>query len=160
MLGAPSCPVALPVLTHPTGEQHDAESGLVYLRARSYDPASGRFLQPDPLGLGGGDHSLYAYAGNRPTLLTDPRGEIPAGAAKCIFGGMIVGGLAMAATRSPAGGAIGGVVGCIAGVALIPEESKPAPTPTPTPTPLGGQGASEASPQTVQWAGSLIARGQ
>jgi RHS repeat-associated protein len=31
-----------------TGEQQDSESGLVYLRARMYDPQIGRFLQRDP----------------------------------------------------------------------------------------------------------------
>src|SRR6059058_5818382 len=34
-----------------TGEQADGETGLAYLRARSYDPATGRFLQQDPAGL-------------------------------------------------------------------------------------------------------------
>jgi RHS repeat-associated protein len=31
-----------------TGEQHDGDSGLYYLRARHYDPATGRFLGRDP----------------------------------------------------------------------------------------------------------------
>ncbi len=31
-----------------TGNRRDAESGLLYLRARLYDPATGRFLSPDP----------------------------------------------------------------------------------------------------------------
>ena len=31
-----------------TGQQVDAETGLVYLRARYYDPGLGRFLQRDP----------------------------------------------------------------------------------------------------------------
>jgi len=31
-----------------TGEQRDSESELYYLRARYYDPASGRFLGRDP----------------------------------------------------------------------------------------------------------------
>ncbi len=33
-----------------TGNRRDAESGLLYLRARLYDPATGRFLSPDPAG--------------------------------------------------------------------------------------------------------------
>jgi RHS repeat-associated protein len=31
-----------------TGEQLDAETGFVHLRARYYDPAQGRFLTKDP----------------------------------------------------------------------------------------------------------------
>ncbi len=32
-----------------TGEQRDADSSLYYLRARYYDPATGRFLSRDPI---------------------------------------------------------------------------------------------------------------
>ncbi len=32
-----------------TGEQRDSESSLYYLRARYYDPGTGRFLGQDPL---------------------------------------------------------------------------------------------------------------
>ncbi|MCY2990023.1 MAG: dockerin type I domain-containing protein [Planctomycetota bacterium] len=49
-------------------------SGLYFMRARFYDPATGRFAQQDPLGLGGGDANLYRYAGNNPTNITDPAG--------------------------------------------------------------------------------------
>ncbi len=57
-----------------TGEQTDAETGFVYLPARHYDPATGRFLQADPLGLGGGSTNVYAYVGNSPTNAVDPSG--------------------------------------------------------------------------------------
>jgi RHS repeat-associated protein len=59
-----------------TGELRDDATGLYYLRARDYDPASGRFLQPDPLspGLGSPARSPYAYAEGRPTARTDPSG--------------------------------------------------------------------------------------
>jgi RHS repeat-associated protein len=55
-----------------TGEQadHNANRGLVYLRARFYDPALGRFLSRDPLPLG----NRYAYSGNNPTNFIDPLG--------------------------------------------------------------------------------------
>ena len=33
------------------GREYDAESGLYYMRARYYDPVTGRFLSPDPLDL-------------------------------------------------------------------------------------------------------------
>jgi len=60
-----------------TGEQVDADTGLQYLRARYYDPATGRFLGQDPLsGSQGSPQSQnpYAYALNNPATLTDPTG--------------------------------------------------------------------------------------
>jgi hypothetical protein len=42
------------------------------MRARHYDPATGRFLQTDPLGIEA-DH-LYAYARNNPLAFADPTG--------------------------------------------------------------------------------------
>lgn len=59
-----------------TGEQADAATGLVDLRARTYDPATGRFLQLDPLGLGGGSANYYPYAANNPANYVDPSGKL------------------------------------------------------------------------------------
>ncbi|MGH2458094.1 MAG: RHS repeat-associated core domain-containing protein, partial [Chloroflexota bacterium] len=65
-----------------TGQQADG-NGLVYLRARYYDPTSGRFLSQDPLrGAFADPQTLnpYAYAGNNPPTLADPTGldgEVP-----------------------------------------------------------------------------------
>jgi RHS repeat-associated protein len=47
--------------------------GFVYLRNRWYDPATGKFLTQDPIGLAGGVN-LYAYAGNDPVTFSDPFG--------------------------------------------------------------------------------------
>ena len=60
------------------GEQVDAETGLIYLRARYYDPSTGRFLQADPAAPNLKDtQSLdsYVYARNNPLRLVDPCGE-------------------------------------------------------------------------------------
>jgi RHS repeat-associated protein len=48
-------------------------SGLVYKRNRYYDPASGRFTQVDPIGLGGG-LSAYGFGGGDQVSFTDPFG--------------------------------------------------------------------------------------
>jgi len=57
-----------------TGREQDP-TGLYYLRARYYQPHTGRFLSEDPLGFAGGDTNLYAYTANRPTTATDPTGQ-------------------------------------------------------------------------------------
>ncbi|MDT8436692.1 MAG: RHS repeat-associated core domain-containing protein [Gemmatimonadota bacterium] len=51
----------------------DEETGLYYVRARYYDPDTGRFLSPDPIGLEGGINP-YVFAGNDPVHLRDPSG--------------------------------------------------------------------------------------
>jgi RHS repeat-associated protein len=57
------------------GEQHDP-TGLIHLRARQHDPATGRFLGRDPLDEtpAGSAASPYAYVHQRPTVLIDPSG--------------------------------------------------------------------------------------
>jgi RHS repeat-associated protein len=59
-----------------TGEYLDP-TGLYHLRARQYDPVSGRFLHPDPVQADTLDpyNSSYVYAGNRPSVMVDPSGE-------------------------------------------------------------------------------------
>jgi RHS repeat-associated protein len=48
--------------------------GLIYYRARYYDPTLGRFIQRDPIGLKGGIN-FYAYVANNPVNLRDPSGN-------------------------------------------------------------------------------------
>jgi len=55
----------------------DPDTGLVHFGAREYDPATGRFLTRDPLGIGGGDSNLYLFAGNDPINSSDPTGLAP-----------------------------------------------------------------------------------
>ena len=54
------------------GAYTDAESGLLYLRARYYDPATAQFISRDPLFAATGQR--YAYAGDSPTNMVDPTG--------------------------------------------------------------------------------------
>ncbi len=57
-----------------TGRELDSETGLYYYRARYYDATTGRFLQQDPLKLGGGSVNLYGYVLNSPANFVDPSG--------------------------------------------------------------------------------------
>ena len=58
-----------------TGQRLD-DSGLIYLNARYYDPALGRFISPDPTAVSATSTGLnrYAYAGNNPVSFTDTDG--------------------------------------------------------------------------------------
>ena len=60
-----------------TGQQFDAETGLLYLRARYYDPVVGRFLSSDPVTTkfsGTQVANRFSYVQNNPTMFVDPRG--------------------------------------------------------------------------------------
>ncbi|NJL54418.1 RHS repeat-associated core domain-containing protein [bacterium] len=70
---------AQPALFGFAGEQWDADTGLVYLRARWYDPASGTFLSRDPFAgyptIPYSQHP-YQYGYSNPALYTDPSGML------------------------------------------------------------------------------------
>jgi len=55
---------------HPT----DEETGLIYMRARYYDPEIGRFISEDPNGDG---VNWYLYAEGNPVNMVDVEGKIP-----------------------------------------------------------------------------------
>ncbi len=56
-----------------SGQYYDQETGLHYNYFRDYDPAKGRYVESDPIGLAGGINS-YTYVRNNPMRYTDPLG--------------------------------------------------------------------------------------
>ncbi len=63
--------VGNPFLFH--GQYFEYDAGLIYMRARYYDPATGQFLQRDPVGYGD-SVNLYAGFGHNPISFRDPAG--------------------------------------------------------------------------------------
>jgi RHS repeat-associated protein len=86
-----------------SGEYLD-DTGLYHLRARQYDPTTGRFRSTDPLAPAIEDPyvSAYVYVGNQPTVFVGPSGlfRIPGTNITVAEGGCAVG-------RS-SGGCVGG----------------------------------------------------
>ncbi len=68
---------ALPTGYTYTG-QLDSGAGLMYYRARHYDPSLGRFVQPDTIVPEPGNPQAlnrYSYVLNNPLRYTDPTGH-------------------------------------------------------------------------------------
>ena len=79
------------------------DSGTVFVRARNYDPETGRWISADPIGIDGGEN-LYQYVSNNPVCFIDKYGYMTMafyvyGNVSCIF---IVG--------SGLSGKIGGII--------------------------------------------------
>jgi len=74
-------PGAPKVLHRFTGQYYDTTPNLYNLRARQYDPATGRFLQRDPVPSDAADGytSAYNYALSNPLRFTDPSGQVVIG---------------------------------------------------------------------------------
>lgn len=73
------------------GQRYDSASGINYNYFRNYEPATGRYVESDPIGLRAGA-STYSYVYGKPLLLQDPFG-LWAGIDDAIFagGGALVG---------------------------------------------------------------------
>jgi len=66
------------------GQQFERESNLHYNYFRDYDPALGRYVESDPIGLGGGINT-YGYVLGNPVSLSDQDG-LAAGVRVCVNG--------------------------------------------------------------------------
>jgi len=73
------CNVILP------GQYYDAETGLSYNYMRDYDPATGRYVESDPIGLNGGINP-YRYAYDSPLEYLDDFGLAACFQLICIAG--------------------------------------------------------------------------
>lgn len=88
------------------GAADNPESGLLLMGSRHYDPALGRFVQPDPAIANPADPlalNRYAYARDNPVNLTDPNGRTPLGL--ILFAGAIA--LLDRDTRADVGTSVG-----------------------------------------------------
>ncbi len=73
------------------GHRTDDESGLIYMRARYYEPGSVRFISEDPAMDG---NNWYAYCGNQPITKSDRSGRSPLSELYAMIGDiLIVGGI-------------------------------------------------------------------
>lgn len=100
-------------------------SKLVHFRARWYDPETGRWLSPDPIGLAGG-LNLYCFCGNDPVNRTDPsglcselKGVAKAGVAFATSGGLLIA-LSGQLPPMPPQATAASIIGCwVGGGALV-----------------------------------------
>ena len=103
----------VPLALRLPGQLHDPETGTHYNYLRDYDPATGRYVTSDPIGLDGGPNT-YAYVGGRPLTAIDPLGL----AAQAALPFVVPAGSAVATWVAGVGAAVT-PVGVIGGVALV-----------------------------------------
>ena len=81
-----------------TGRTYDEGSGLDHYRTRYLDPAAGRFISRDSIGIWGDEENLgngFAYVGNNPASMLDPLG---------LAAGDGIGGVDVGLKKKPGGG--------------------------------------------------------
>jgi RHS repeat-associated protein len=104
-----------------SGEQFDSKIGQQYLRARYYDPATGRFNRLDPFfGNLNDPQSLhkYLYTHADPVNGIDPSGEVPIQAVLALVGAIIGGGIGYYQHGTWEGAFWGAVAGAASGAAM------------------------------------------
>jgi RHS repeat-associated protein len=92
------------------GHKQDDESGLIYMRARYYEPASGRFLNEDPKRNG---WNWTTHCENSPVGKADVSGKLPYAADLWIGGICVLLGLFIFCTTAETG------VGALIGIGLM-----------------------------------------
>ena len=88
-------------------------TGTYYRRNRSYEPATARFTQEDPIGLAGGLNA-YGFASGDPVSYSDPFGLCPG------FGDAVPCEAVFASIGAVGGAVIGGTVGAAGGTLVFP----------------------------------------
>jgi len=97
------------------GQLYDAQTQLNYNYFRDYNPETGRYVQSDPIGLGGGMNT-YAYVNGNPLSTSDPLGLCGPFTPLCIAAAAAFEG---AATAGAAAGSAGGLATAISSSAAL-----------------------------------------
>lgn len=110
--GTPSTPLRY------EAQYTSTDTGLIYLRARTYDPATAQFLTVDPLLQGTG--SPYAYSSDDPENFGDPSGkcQVRGGDVANATGIVICGGVVVALSPTGPIALAGGAVCVVAGLGI------------------------------------------
>jgi len=93
----------------------DEGNGLDFMRARYYEPGTGKFLSADPIGIDAGDANFYRYVFNNPVTLIDPLGLSPSSttADQVKDAGTGIGAIGTILRISSATARLGGIIGAV-----------------------------------------------